>query len=323
MSISLVLLLTFFSVFTMIIGVYRLVAANQIIVNQRVEKYTSKEMHTLSDKLKENVKKSTNLKSIFQQTSKIFAAKSYTRAYEIELAKADIPLRGEEFILINIICGIVPALLLGIIFENIPLALILSIAGFIIPRMVIKVAKQKRVVKFNNQIGDALVIMSNSLRAGFSFLQSMEMVSKEMPSPIAEEFSRTLREMNFGTPTEEAMTNLAKRIESDDLDLIVTAVLIQRQVGGNLAEVLDSISHTIRERIRIKGEIKTLTAQGRMSGMIIGFLPLGISAILFVINPSYMMTLFTNVIGIFIVCMGVVSQMIGLFIIKKIVDIEV
>lgn len=323
MSISLVLLLIFFSVFTMVLGIYRLVAANQIIVNQRVEKYTSKDMHTLSEKLKLNVKTSTNLKSLFQQASKIFATKSYTRSVEIELAKADIPLRGEEFILINILSGIIPAVLLGVIFTNVALAIVICIAGLIIPRMIIKVAKQKRVVRFNNQIGDALVIMSNSLRAGFSFLQSMEMVSKEMPSPIADEFSRTLREMNFGTPTEESMTNLAKRIDSDDLDLVVTAVLIQRQVGGNLSEVLDNISHTIRERIRIKGEIKTLTAQGRMSGMIIGFLPLGICAILFVINPSYMMTLFTNVVGLFIVGVGIISQMIGLFIIKKVVDIEV
>lgn len=323
MPISLVLLLIFFSIFMLVLGLYRLVAANQILVNQRVEKYTSKDMHTISDKIKMNVKTGTNMKNLFKQISKIFAAKSYTRSIEVELAKADIPLRGEEFVLINILTSIVPALFIGFIFTNIALGFIICIAGFILPRMFVKVAKQKRVVKFNNQIGDALVVMSNSLRAGFSFLQAMEMVSKEMPAPISDEFSRTLREMNFGTPTEEAMTNLAKRIDSDDLDLVVTAVLIQRQVGGNLSEVLDSISHTIRERIRIKGEIKTLTAQGRMSGMIIGFLPIGICAILFVINPTYMMTLFTNVIGLFIVGLGITSQMIGVFIIKKVVDIEV
>lgn len=323
MAISLVLLVIFCAVFTMVLGIYRIIAANQIEVNQRVMKYTTKEAYSLSDKLKIKAKGQTSIKSLFQQASKIFAAKSYTHNVELELAKADIPLRGEEFILMNLISGVLPALIIGAIFQNIALAIVVSIIGFIIPKIIINYAKQKRITRFNGQIGDALVVMSNSLRAGFSFLQAMEMVSKEMPSPIADEFARTLREMNLGTPTEEAMSNLAKRIGSDDLDLVVTAVLIQRQVGGNLSEVLDSISHTIRERIRIKGEIKTLTAQGRMSGMIIGFLPVGICAILFVINPSYMMTLFTNIIGLFIVGLGVTSQMIGVLIIKKIVDIEV
>jgi tight adherence protein B len=323
MPMSLSLILIFVSSFILIIGIYRSVSANEIEINQRVQKYTSKEMHTFGDIIKEKTKKSFDLKSLFQQASKVFAAKSYSKSIELELAKADIPLRGEEFILINLLAGIVPALLLGGILRNIPFGLVLGIMGLIIPRVVVNMAKQKRITKFNDQIGDALVVMSNSLRAGFSFLQSMEMVSREMPVPISVEFARTLREMNLGTPTEEAMTHLAKRIGSDDLDLVVTAVLIQRQVGGNLAEVLDNISHTIRERVRIKGEIKTLTAQGRISGMVIGFLPVAITAFLFIINPSYMMTLFTNPIGLMIVIAGVISQVIGVFIIKKIVDIEV
>jgi tight adherence protein B len=323
MPMSLSLILIFVSSFILIIGIYRSVSANEIEINQRVQKYTSKEMHTFGDIIKEKTKKSFDLKSLFQQASKVFAAKSYSKSIELELAKADIPLRGEEFILINLLAGIVPALLLGGILRNIPFGLVLGIMGLIIPRVVVNMAKQKRITKFNDQIGDALVVMSNSLRAGFSFLQSMEMVSREMPTPISVEFARTLREMNLGTPTEEAMTHLAKRIGSDDLDLVVTAVLIQRQVGGNLAEVLDNISHTIRERVRIKGEIKTLTAQGRISGMVIGFLPVAITVFLFIINPSYMMTLFTNPIGLMIVIAGVISQVIGVFIIKKIVDIEV
>lgn len=323
MPMSLSLILIFVSIFILIIGIYRSVSANEIEINQRVQKYTSKEMHTFEEKIKQQTKKTFNLKSLFQQASKVFAAKSYSKSIELELAKADIPLRGEEFILINLLAGIIPALLLGGILRNIPLGLVIGIMGLIIPRVVVNMAKQKRITKFNDQIGDALVVMSNSLRAGFSFLQSMEMVSREMPTPISVEFARTLREMNLGTPTEEAMTHLAKRIDSDDLDLVVTAVLIQRQVGGNLAEVLDNISHTIRERVRIKGEIKTLTAQGRISGMVIGFLPVAISVFLFIINPSYMMTLFTNPIGLMIVIIGVISQAIGIFIIKKIVDIEV
>jgi len=210
-----------------------------------------------------------------------------------------------------------------IIIRNPVLAWLGIVAGYLIPRIAVKRAKLKRLKKFNEQIGDALIVMSNSLRAGFSFIQAMEMVAKEMPPPISDEFSRTLREMNLGTPTEEALNGISNRIESDDLDLVMTAVMIQRQVGGNLAEVLDSISHTIRERIKIKGEIKTLTAQGRISGMVVGFLPIAIGLILAVINPAYIGKLFNTSIGLGLLFAGGTSQLIGIALIKKTVEIKI
>ncbi|HEX3031371.1 MAG TPA: type II secretion system F family protein, partial [Bacillota bacterium] len=180
-----------------------------------------------------------------------------------------------------------------------------------------------RVAKFNAQIGEALAVMSNSLRAGFSFLQTLDMVSREMPPPIGDEFARCLREINLGTQTEQALINLGQRIESDDLDLILTAVLIQRQVGGNLAEVLDSISLTIRERIRIKGEIRTLTAQGRLSGIIIGSMPIILGVLLLLISPGYINPLFESSVGWGLVIGGICSQSIGMLLIRKVVNIEV
>ena len=237
--------------------------------------------------------------------------------------KADIPLRGEEFIMINVLlisgCGLLMLMVTG----NFVLGWIGTVFGYILPRVIVKRAKNKRVQKFNAQIGDSLTVMSNSLRAGFSFLQAMEMVAREMPSPISDEYGRTLREMNLGTPTEEALVNLTQRVDSDDLDLVMTAVLIQRQVGGNLSEVLDGISHTIRERIRIKGEIKTLTAQGRISGMIVGALPVVIGLVLSVINPGYIGVLFTDPLGLALLTAGVISQIIGIALIKKTVDIKI
>ena len=165
--------------------------------------------------------------------------------------------------------------------------------------------------------------MANALRSGLSFLQAVEVISREMTDPIAGEFSILLKEMRLGVITEEALRNLAIRVPSTDLDLVVTSVLVQRQVGGNLAVILDTIGATVRERLQIKGEIRTLTAQGRMSGWIVGLIPIFMVGILMILNREYIMALFTEPLGhIFLAC-GVVLQIIGALIIRNIIDIDV
>lgn len=320
---SVILLLAFVTAFLAVYGVYLTVTAQKRVVERRMQQYTAR-LHEGETRVAEKTAgKKVDWKEMFRDASKVFAAKSYTRIMEQELVRAAIPLRGEEFILLNLLAMTAGGLLLLLLTRNPILASLGVITGYILPRMAVKRAKQKRTQKFNAQIGDALTIMANSLRAGFSFVQAMEMVAKEMPPPISDEFSRTLREMNLGTPTDEALGNITGRIQSDDLDLVMTAVMIQRQVGGNLSEVLDNISHTIRERIRIKGEIKTLTSQGRISGMIIGFLPVAIGVLLAVINPSYIGKLFNNSVGLGMLFAGGISQLIGVALIKKTVDIKI
>lgn len=323
MLVSIILILVFLFVSFLIYGIYLTVTNSKRELAQRMKTYTAKAGEL--DKPMNVIKRLKNFdwKASFQEASKIFAAKEFTKKIEIELTRADIPLRGEEFVMINLLIMIGLGMMLILLTRNAIFGWLGVVAGFIIPKVVVKRIKLKRVQKFNSQIGDSLVVMSNSLRAGFSFLQAMELVSREMPSPISVEFSRTLREMNLGTPTEEALLGLTNRIESEDLDLVITAVLIQRQVGGNLAEVLDGISHTIRERIRIKGEIRTLTAQGRISGIIVGALPVAIGLVLSVINPKYIGALFINPIGWAMMTVGVISMTIGIALIKKIVDIKV
>ncbi|WP_161484957.1 type II secretion system F family protein [Neomoorella mulderi] len=186
-----------------------------------------------------------------------------------------------------------------------------------------RVKQNKRRIKFNGQIGDALVVMANALRSGFSFLQAMDMVRREMPDPIAKEFGTALLEMNWGSSTETALLGLTERVKSDDLDLVITAVLIQRQVGGNLAEILDNIAHTIKERVRIKGEIKTLTAQGRISGLIIGLLPIVLSTVIYLLNPGYLSLLFTTKTGVIMLLSAVLAQLMGVIMIRRIIRIEV
>ena len=245
------------------------------------------------------------------------------RAVDKNLTGADIPLKSEEYLILTAGGSILAGLLATILLLNIYHGILMGALVILFSVLWINMAKARRLNKFNAQIGDALVIMSNALRSGFSFLQAMDMVRKELPNPIAREFGRTFQEMNLGTPTEEALENLNERVGSDDLELVITAVLIQRQVGGNLAEILDNIANTIRERIRIKGEIKTLTAQGKISGIVIGVLPLILAGVLSVISPDYLMVLVTNPIGIGMLISALILELIGILLIRKIIDIKV
>jgi tight adherence protein B len=197
------------------------------------------------------------------------------------------------------------------------------VLGYFLPRFWVGRRIGGRLSAFNKQLADTITLLSNSLRAGSSFLQSIELVSRETPAPMGEEMGRVVREVNLGLGMEDALANLVRRIRSDDLDLMVTAIGVQQQVGGNLAEILDTIAFTIRERVRIKGEINTLTAQGRMSGYLVAFLPIGIAVVLNMINPAFMAPLFTQTIGRILLAVGGVMMLIGFFAIQKIVSIKV
>ncbi|MEN1760991.1 type II secretion system F family protein [Anoxynatronum sibiricum] len=245
------------------------------------------------------------------------------RGMDKQLEESDVPLSGGEFMALALVSMLITFLFFSGATLNPLVGLAAGAIMLFVPFFLVKRARARRLTSFNAQICDALTIMSNSLRAGFSFMQSMDMVRKEMPEPISKEFSRTFREVNLGASTERALQNLSRRVNSDDLDLVITAVLIQRQVGGNLAEVLDKIAETIRERVRLQGEIKTLTAQGRLSGMVIGFLPVILAFFMLLVNPSYLMELITHPVGRVMLLMAVAGEMVGFLFIRKIVRIRV
>jgi tight adherence protein B len=194
--------------------------------------------------------------------------------------------------------------------------------GFFGPDWFVKFRLSKRLKDFNGQLGDTISLLANSLRSGYSLLQSMELVSRESPDPIGAEFKRVVREVGLGLSPQDALNNLLRRMPSDDLDLLITAINIQYEVGGNLAQILDTISHTIRERVRIKGEIQVLTAQGRVSGYIITALPPLIGVVVTLINPTYMNTMWDFPWIIMPICGGVMV-FVGFLVIRKIVNIEV
>jgi tight adherence protein B len=249
-----------------------------------------------------------------------------------ELARADLKLKVAEYYALIFISTIGVGLLAWII-QGHPISFVIgAVIGFFIPRFYVKRQQALRLRKFDDQLGDMLNLMVNGLRAGYSTMQAMEAVSRELPSPISDEFRRVVQEMQIGIPMEKALDNLLRRIPSDDLDFVVTAINVQREVGGNLSEILDTISFTIRERVRIKGEIRTMTASVRASGTILSLLPLGLAVALWFISPEYIGTFFapTTLFGLGQPLCGIIAVTVivglivaGYFVMMKIADIEV
>ncbi len=197
--------------------------------------------------------------------------------------------------------------------------------GFFLPRFYVRFQQGTRLRRFNDQLPDMLNLMVNGLRAGYSTLQAMESVSKEMPAPMSEEFRRVVQEIQLGVPMEKALENLYRRVPSDDLDFVITAINVQREVGGSLAEILETIAFTIRERIRIKGEIRALTAQVRTSGTIVALVPVFLTVVLWFLNPTYMNSFFARGVLCGALALGTAAMLIvvGYVIMMRIANIEV
>lgn len=252
-----------------------------------------------------------------------FTPKKWAKQLDLELLHSGIPLNGGEFIIMQCFLLILLSLIAMMLVPISKLIIILPLLGLILPRFYISHSLNVKRRKFNNQLADVILILANSLRGGFSLLQSMEMASQEMPDPISSEIKTALREMTYGESTESALLNFSQRIKSKDLDLMVTAILIQRQIGGNLAEVLLSIHDTIQDRLRIQAEVKTLTSQGRLSGYIISFIPFGMALVISLVQPDYLGILIHSSVGMMLIAAGLISQLIGFYTISKIVNIKI
>jgi tight adherence protein B len=242
-----------------------------------------------------------------------------------ELARADLKFKVVEYYALIFISIVTVALISYILQPRAASLIIGAVIGALIPRFYVKRQQAVRLNKFNDQLSDMLNLMVNGLRAGYSTMQAMEAVSRELPSPISDEFRRVVQEMQIGIPMEKALENLLRRIPSEDLDFVVTAINVQREVGGNLSEILDTISFTIRERVRIKGEISVMTAQVRMSGIVLALIPVFLSIALWYISPDYMSSFFDRGPLCGWLAVGTIVGMIvsGYFVMMKIADIEV
>jgi tight adherence protein B len=239
------------------------------------------------------------------------------------LRQADLKITVYRFVISSLIAGFVAGLIIFFITGSLMAMLLMTMIVISAPLFFVLHKRTRRFNTFLEQLPDALELMVRSLQAGHSFSSALQMVATEMPDPIAREFGKTYEEQNLGLNIKAALENLVERVPVLDLKLCVTAVLIQREIGGNLSEVLRNISHTIRERFRIQGEIRVKSAQARLSGYIVSALPFFLFFWINMVNPAYMKTLYDHPYGVYILGTGVVMQVVGWLIIRKIVSIQI
>jgi tight adherence protein B len=295
-----------------------------LLSNKRLEKRIEKYLASPGTKLD---RKQYDLMVYYQMTKqkvrKNMLTKEKNSKLETLLRRSGLPLKPEEYILFKWLAAGISGVLLLLVSGNIILMIPGFLLGLLFPRWYVKKKIKERVVRFNDGLPDMISTIVGSLRAGFSFQQALKAVTEEAGSPIKEEMESVLKEMQYGASLEDSLNDLKNRMPSEDLDLMIQAILIQRQVGGNLATVLDKIVQTIRERTKIHRQISSLTAQGRLSGIVIGLLPIILAFVLYLIEPEYIGTLFNHPVGIALIAAGLVSGTIGFFLIRKITSVEV
>lgn len=301
------------------IGVIVSSRSERDLVEQRLNQY-------LEDDDKKDLDREAQKYVLTNWVSKRVEKTSYGDRIARELARADIKFKVAEYLVLILLSIFLTALLAWFFGNRHPVsALIGAVIGIILPRFYVRSQQRQRLRKFNDQLPDMLNLMVNGLRAGYSTMQAMESISKELPSPINDEFRRVVQEMQIGIPMETALDNLLRRIPSEDLDFVITAINVQREVGGNLSEILDNISFTIRERIRIKGEVRVLTAQVRTSGTVLSLIPFGLTLILWFLNPDYLLSVTAGgaICTAIIICVVLGLIISSYLIMMKIADIEV
>ncbi len=273
------------------------------------------------ERTKERGKTQKGVRGLWMLMGKL-APRRLSEHYSQVLQRASLPLKGEEMAsaigVSTVLCTLLGGLLLSV-----PGWFVGAFVGAKLPGWMLTMHIKRRNRSIDEQLVDFLSLTANAMRAGHSFLQALELSAREMPEPIGVELKRCIREVGLGLTVEETLVRFVERVPSSDIDLMVTAVMIQRQVGGDLASIMDNIATTIRERQRIKAEVRTLTAQGRLSGWIISLMPFGLALILNAMNPEYMSALWTNPIGVAMLLMGGFSLTLGVFFISKIVQIDV
>jgi tight adherence protein B len=251
------------------------------------------------------------------------SGRTFAAALRTSLARANLRLGVGEFLILQVTSSISVAAFAFLVSRAPAVAGVFAIVGWFIPKVWLGRRQSRRLKAFNNQLGDTIALMANSLRSGMSLVQSMEMISREADPPMAEEFQRVVREITLGVGPQDALVHFARRVDSEDLELLITAILVQFEMGGNLSRILDSISGTIRERVKLQGEIRTMSAQGRMSGYILSGMPAAIGGMLMLIAPSYMGGLFTPGPWLALPAIAFTGIVVGSLVIRKLVAIEV
>jgi len=248
---------------------------------------------------------------------------SYSESLAARLTRAGVKLTVTEFLAIKLAAALVVFALFVVATRLLLLSLPLGLLAFFGPDLWLRRKESQRLVQFGLQLPDTLALITASVRAGFSLQQALFGVAKQAPDPTGAEFNRLAQELRLGTSLMEALENLARRVKSDDMDLLVSVFSIQSRVGGNLADILETVAGTMRERVRLRREVQVLTSMQRMSGYVLGLLPLGLAVVLFLINPTYMLGMFEPDIFLAIPIGAFVMAVIGFVVIQKLADIEI
>ncbi len=252
-----------------------------------------------------------------------FVNANVAQKWSLDLERAGMTLNAKEYLILRLAVSLVPSVVCLLLIPVPIVALLVSPLGFLAVGFWLKRRITSRTHKMEAQLAELLQMLASALRAGFGLVQAMEQASDQLPAPISVELRRSMRDMAMGASVEAALGSLNDRVGSRDFDIVITAILIQRAVGGNLAEILDNVAHTMRERERIRGEIRTLTAQQRMTGFVIGGIPVALLGIFLVISPDFAMLLFTDPLGRMMLGAAAVMEVFGFFVISRIVNIEV
>jgi len=310
-------------------GIYTIRRDRQAVIDERLGRYTTDYGSQLSELMNleanETMQQSTAMTAIQEAADNAIKESGFAKKWRVQLAKADLKLTPAEFAGMHVV-AILGFFFVGtfILFRTPIIGVPFSIIGFFVPRIWVAMKTGKRLRLFEDQLADNLQMWVNGLRSGYSVMQAIEAISREAAEPTTTEFRRVVQEVQLGIPLDQALDHMLERMPSEDLDLVITAVNIQREVGGNLAEILEVISHTVRERIKLKGEIRVLTAQGRVTGYIIAGLPVALLGFLMVVNPDYAGQLFRNrMCGWPMLGCGAGMIAMGAAAIQKIVDIEI
>jgi tight adherence protein B len=250
-------------------------------------------------------------------------SQGFSEKLDAQLEAAGVSLRSGEFVIATVGAALLGGVLGMALLQNLLLAGVTGLVGGLLPTLVLRMSLGRRGEKMREQLPDVLTIMASSLRAGHSFLQALDTTAREIAAPANVEFQRLVAEIRLGRPAEDALESLADRVGSSDFRWAVLAVNIQREVGGNLAEILDNVSDTLRERATMRRQIRVLTAEGRLSAWVLAILPFAIAIYMFAVNPDYIMLLFTTQIGLFMLGTAAVLLVLGILWMRKIVDIDV
>ncbi len=309
MNAIMVTLLIMITVFFLVLLLLYALSAEQRQMQKRFEAMTSEGNSDLE-----------NLKKVKRNRDK--SKHKVLKKLGNDLSMSGILIRPSEFLLFWLVLTVVPSTLLFMLGANIIFVIIVLVFGLLAPPLYVNKKRAKRVELFEQQLIDAISIMSSCLKAGLTFQQALVSISTEMPNPISEEFGRVVKELKLGSSIETALTRLSDKIGSQNFMMIVSAILIQRQTGGNLSEILTNISGTIKERFKIKNEIKVLTATARTSGLVVGLMPVAIILVFMLFNPDYVTIFFESNLGIAMIVIAMIMEVIGYLLIRKIVNIK-